>query len=303
MIPALLAGAGVGVGIVLILSGLVPSRAPLAVAAARLHGPRASTEPFQSGDPAESSAPSLLVRLLQNLACSLGLERLVEQSAAADLRVTGDSLDAHVASRMLTAIVGLGLVPATSALMWVGGTGLPVAIPGLLAPLLGVAGFFVPTFTLRSRAEERRRSFRHALSSFLDLVAVSLAGGAGVETALHRAAGTGQGWAFEEIRHALLASSLLGGTPWAGLDQLGTELGVVELRELAASVTLAGEDGARVRGSISAKARTLRAKSLTDTEADAEAATERMSLPIVVLMAGFMVFVIYPAISRILTGL
>jgi Flp pilus assembly protein TadB len=139
------------------------------------------------------------------------------------------------------------------------------------------------------------------LSAFLDLVSVSLAGGAGIETALHRSVETGQGWAFEELRHALLTSSLLGSTPWAALDRLGVELGVVELRELAASVALAGEDGARVRASIAAKARALRARSLTDTEADAEAATERMSLPIVVLMVGFMIFVVFPAISRILT--
>jgi Flp pilus assembly protein TadB len=176
-----------------------------------------------------------------------------------------------------------------------------VAVPGIVAPLLGAVGYFVPTLTLRSRAEERRRSVRHALSSFLDLVSVSLAGGAGVETALHRSVETGQGWAFEELRHALLMSSLLGSTPWAALDRLGVELGVVELRELAASVALAGEDGARVRTSIAAKARALRARSLTDTEADAEAATERMSLPIVVLMVGFMIFVVFPAISRILT--
>lgn len=303
MIPALFAGAGVGLGIVLIVSGLVPSRTPLAVAAARLHGTRPAPPLIGTNNGSERAGAPPLTRLLHGIAPTLGLQRVVERSAAADLRITGDSLDAHVASRVLSAIVGFGLVPATATLMWAGGTGLPVAIPGIVAPLLGVGGYFVPTLTLRSRAEERRRSFRHALSSFLDLVSVSLAGGAGIETALHRSVETGRGWAFEELRHALRTSSLLGMTPWAGLDELGGELGVVELRELAASVALSGEDGARVRASISAKARAVRARSLTDTEADAEAATERMSLPIVVLMVGFMIFVVFPAIARILTSL
>ena len=49
-----------------------------------------------------------------------------------------------------------------------------------------------------------------------------------------------------------------GEPPWPGLDRLGTELGVPELNELAASVTLAGDEGARVRASIAAKARAMR---------------------------------------------
>ena len=133
-------------------------------------------------------------------------------------------------------------------------------------------------------------------------MAVTLASGAGVESALARSAACSRGWAFTEIGQALVAGRLRGETPWAALDRLGTELGVPELRELAASVALAGEDGARVRASVAARARSLRTRGLTDTEADAQAATERMSLPIVLLMAGFMIFVIYPALSRITTA-
>jgi Flp pilus assembly protein TadB len=301
VIPVLLAGAGVGFGLALMLSGLLPARTPLAVAAARLRRSAPAMRP--PGAVATDRTEPALQRGLRLLARSLGLERLVERSVEADLRVVGSSLDDHVASRVLAAIVGLTLAPATAALMWAGRVDVSPAIPGLLSPVLGAAGFFVPTLTLRSQAAERRRSFRHALSSFLDLVSVTLAGGAGVETALYRSAETGSGWAFAELRHALITSQLLGQTPWAGLDRLGAELGVVELQELAASVALAGEDGASVRVSLSAKARALRIRCLSDTESDAQAATERMSLPIVVLMASFMIFVVYPAVARILSGL
>jgi tight adherence protein C len=300
LIPVLLAGAGVGFGLALILSGLLPARTPLAVAASRLHRPPPAMPP--PGAAGGGTQPAVQ-RGLRLLARGLGLERLVERSVEAELRVVGSSVDDHVTSRVLAAIVGLALAPATTALMWSGGVDVSPAIPGLLSPMLGAAGFFVPALTLRSQAAERRRSFRHALSSFLDLVSVTLAGGAGVETALYRSAETGSGWAFAELRHALITSQLLGQTPWAGLDRLGAELGVVELQELAASVALAGEDGANVRVSISAKAQALRTRCLTDTESDAQAATERMSLPIVVLMASFMIFVVYPAVARILTGL
>ena len=54
---------------------------------------------------------------------------------------------------------------------------------------------------------------------------------------------------------------------------------------LAASVSLAGTEGAKVRQSLAAKAAALRTHQLTDAEGSAQAATERMSLPVVLLMA------------------
>jgi len=95
----------------------------------------------------------------------------------------------------------------------------------------------------------------------------------------------------------------MGEPPWAGLDRLGSELQINELRELAASVALAGDEGARVRGSIAAKARSIRIRGLADAESVAQAASERMSLPIVLLMVGFVIFLGYPAVNQVLTGL
>ena len=76
-----------------------------------------------------------------------------------------------------------------------------------------------------------------------------------------------------------------------------------ELSELAASVALAGAEGAKVRASLAAKATSIRSHALADAQADAEAMSERMSLPVVVLFAGFLLFVGYPALAHVLTGL
>ena len=76
-----------------------------------------------------------------------------------------------------------------------------------------------------------------------------------------------------------------------------------QLSELAASVSLAGTEGARVRASLAAKAAALRTRELTDAEGDAQAATERMSLPVVMLFIGFLVFIGYPALASVLAGL
>jgi Flp pilus assembly protein TadB len=156
---------------------------------------------------------------------------------------------------------------------------------------------------VRSEAAERRRSFRHALGCFLDLVAVRLAGGAGVDSALAGSAVAGDGWAFAELRQALTDARLRGEPSWIGLAHLGEELGISELQELAASAGLAGDEGARVRVSITAKARAIRMRGLADAESAAQSASERMSLPVVLLMTGFIVFLGYPAVAAVLTGL
>jgi len=159
----------------------------------------------------------------------------------------------------------------------------------------------LPGLVLARRAARVREEMRQGLSAFLDLTVVSLAAGCGVEQALTHAAGTGTGAMFGRLRRAIATASATRGSVWNTLADLGGEIGVPELRELAASVALAGTEGARVRASLAAKAATIRARLVADAEAQAQAATERMSLPVVALFAGFLVFVGYPAVAAVLT--
>jgi Flp pilus assembly protein TadB len=228
-------------------------------------------------------------------------ERVLDR-VRADLRVSGVTASDHLAARVVYALTGALWAPLVYAIAQLGGVRLPFLIPLWLSLVLGPVGFLLPTLTLRTAAAERRRDFRHALSAFLAIVSISLAGGRGVETALHDAAFVGRGWAFDEIRRALLEAQLLGDTPWSGIARLGLELDIPELAELAASASLAGAEGARVRASLAAKAKALRLQGLTEVEAAAQSASERMSLPIVALMLGFIVFIAYPAVDKVLSG-
>lgn len=105
----------------------------------------------------------------------------------------------------------------------------------------------------------------------------------------------GEGWAYTQLQLALSAATR-SGTPWAALGRLGEELGVEELCELAASLSLAGTEGARVRQSLAAKASSLRSHELADAETAAETATEKMAFPTVLLFLGFLIFLGYPAV-------
>jgi len=225
------------------------------------------------------------------------------KARAQDLRVTGGRLEALVVEKLMLAVTG-----AVFPLFFFVGVGLVgVHLPGALVITATIAfaigGYLMPDIQLQQRAKARRKSFRYALSAFLDLVSISLAGGGLVQGSLQDAAAVGRGWAFEEFRRPLELTREKGRPPWEDVGRLGDELGVPELAELSASLTLAGSEGARVRQSLVAKAESLRQRRMSEAEAEANEASERMVVPLVLLGVGFLLFLGYPAVSRVLGGI
>jgi len=303
VIVALVLGALVGLGAIVSWRLLFPSPPPLQAAIDRLNR-RNELVGIANRDQQTGGVDDLLGRTvgasLDRALRGLGL-RL--DSLESDLRLTGRSIEQHMAQKVLLALFGLA-VPALLGTMWaVLDIGPPFTVAVAFGVGLGAFFFFVPDLVVRSEAADRRKEFKRSLGSFLDLVVISLAGGAGVESALRDAAGVGRGWAFRQLHNALDVTSLTAETPWAALARLGTELKVDELVALASSVSLAGTEGARVRQSLAVKATSLRDHALAEAESEAEASTEKMAVPVVLLFVGFLVLVGYPALDLIVTGL
>ena len=294
MTAALILGVAVGLGVILVATGLLPARLSLAEALGRLD----AAPQMRAG-----RSEVWWVRILGVPFVETSAGRLATRSVRQDLRVIGRSPEEHVARHVLMLAVGLLWAPATFGLMALGGVDVSFVLPVWVSLVFGLVALVIPTLAVRAEAADRRRSFRHALGCFLDLVAVRLAGGAGVDSALAGSAAAGDGWAFAEIRQALTEARLRGEPSWNGLAALGDAIGVTELQELAASAGLAGDEGARVRVSIAAKARSIRMRGLADAEGAAQSASERMSLPVVLLMTGFIVFLGYPAVAQVINGL
>ena len=164
-------------------------------------------------------------------------------------------------------------------------------------------GLAVPVMLLRARAKERRRTFVHAFSAYLDLVNVLLAGGAGIETALVAAADAGDGWAFDTLRAGLDRARLTRRSPWTELRALGSKWGLNEVVEVAGSMNLSGDHGARIRSSLAARADSIRARQVAEIEALAQSATERMGVPMMLLFVGFMVLLGYPALQTVVISM
>ncbi|MGN6608488.1 MAG: type II secretion system F family protein [Jatrophihabitans sp.] len=216
-----------------------------------------------------------------------------------DLAMMGQSMGGFLANKVLIAL-GLFLVaPVIWSALSLLGAHIPAQLPALVALLLGAVGFFIPDLNLRSEAEKRRTDFRRVVGVFLDLVAMNLAGGRGLPEALLTASTISDHWALVRIRQALANARLFGTTPWAALGDLGRDIGVDELRDLSAALTLAADDGAKIRASLSARAATMRRRDLADVEGEAGEKSQSMLVAQLLVCAAFMIFLAYPAVASL----
>jgi tight adherence protein C len=215
-----------------------------------------------------------------------------------------DETPAYLAGQMAISAAA-GLISALFAIAVSSAMGLALPLTGLLGGLLlcCLGTGCAPLVSLRTRAQTKKAELRKATGAFLDLVVLALAGGMGLEGAFQAAGEVGKSWGMIRIVQVLNWGRDAGLTPWASLGLLGARYGVSQLEELSAMMALAGAEGAKVRESLAAKAASLRVLEQAEAESAANALTERMFLPGVVLLVGFLVFIGYPAFVRVLVGL
>jgi tight adherence protein C len=254
MIMLMLLAAGIGLGLWVVVVALVPPRPSLAVLIAKMNTapPRPQILVTSAGGWA-----ARVGRPLTGLLRGLGLPG---KRLARDLAVTGRSIDVYLAEKAALALAGLFLPVLLEVALNVGGRPMPAVVPMAVSVAAGVTGFLLPDATVRAEAVRRRAAFRHALSAYLSLIHILLAGGAGVDGSLREAATIGCGWSFQQLRRAVTTAEITRTTTWDTLGQLGDELDITELTELAAALALAGTEGAKVRGSLAAKSTALRGK-------------------------------------------
>lgn len=216
---------------------------------------------------------------------------------ACDLAIVGWTSTDLVVRQLFGAVIGMVVTVILSSLLFGGFTVLLALGAGL------VTGVLLPLARLRAIAKQRRRSVVHAFSAYLDLVNVLLAGGAGVETALTAAAQAGDGWVFATLRGSLERARLARRSPWHELRALGARWAIPEMVEVAGSMTLSGEHGARIRSSLASRADSMRTRQVAEIEALAQSATERMGIPVMMLFVGFMVLLGYPALSQVVSNM
>ncbi|GAB3662555.1 type II secretion system F family protein [Nocardioides korecus] len=219
-----------------------------------------------------------------------------------DLAVTGATIEQHVGKSILLAVVGFVGPLVILGFFSTIGVGLPLVFGPAAGVVLAAAMLLVTRQELTDTAKKKRAEFRRTLSVYLDLVAMSMQAGRGHAEALPASAAIGTGWAFTQLQDAIEGARFSGTTPWHALGQLGDRFGIRELTDLDAALTLANDDGAKVRTTLVARAETLRSERIADAEAAAAQATESMRFALIVMVFAFLAYELYPSVARLFAG-
>jgi tight adherence protein C len=299
MTAAFFAGGLAGFGLYLLVRALIPSRPGFGAKLAMIDAARAEywqRAGFGGRAPAGSGFRDRVGRQVAALYAARGWHA---GSLRADVNLLGRSWEGFLATKVLYAVGALVLAPFVLVVAAALGFGSLGAVPLWLALALAVLAFFLPDISVRQEAATKRRDFRHVVGAYLDLVSMGLAGGRGVPEALLAACEIGEGWALWRLRDCLTNARITGTTQWAALGRLGEELAVDELRDLSAALELVADDGAKIRASLTARAATLRSRELAEIEGKAGERSQSMLVAQLLLCAGFLVFLAYPAVVRV----
>lgn len=305
MMLSFVMGALVGLGVYLVVRVAMRPRPGLATLVARIEGGQRSMSPHTisayeaAGDDRVRRTFAGLSDRLEVLAAARGWSFGRTRS---DLAIMARPVGAHLATKVLAGFGLFCLAPFVWLILRLGGVPVGVSAPALVALGMGLLGFFLPDLTLRAEAKERRKDFRRSVGIFLDLVAMNLAGGRGLPEALLAASTVSGHWSLVRIHQVLANARLVGRTPWDALGDLGRDVGVDELVDLAGALSLAAEDGAKIRASLAARAATMRRRELTQAEGEEGEKSQSMLVAQMLVATSFLLFLAYPAVAQLLAA-
>ncbi|MFJ3235166.1 type II secretion system F family protein [Streptomyces sp. NPDC086787] len=298
----ILVGVAFGLGVYALIRALMPSKRSAVAQVARIDAMRARGSAYESARQSTADAGrlgSLRAEIGARISEFYLHQGWEQRSLRADLAVLERSWENFLATKVLLATAGLFFGPLLFAVAWTLSFSSGPVVPLWLALLFAALFFFLPDLEVKRDAADKRRDLRRVIGAYLDLVSMSLAGGRGLPEALMAAAEVSDGWASRRIANALADARITGVSQWQALGALGEELGVEELKDLSASLALVADDGAKVRESLASRAETMRHRELADIEGSAGEKSQSMLVAQLLLCAGFLVFLIFPAAIRV----
>ncbi|MFJ4151987.1 type II secretion system F family protein [Streptomyces galbus] len=293
---AIVGGAVAGLGVIVAARGVLPGRPDLGDVLTRMDANR-----LENLDRNRGSQPFTLMEkagamLLRT--AGEGTLRLPRQQ----LELVGRSPAAHLGRKLALALYGLLLPVLCVSLANLAGYPFPFVIPAITGIGLAAVFWLLPDLQLKQQAVEAREDFRYAVKAYLRLVQLERAADAAPTQALKRAAEVGEGWVFAKIRNTLVRADLEGISPWEALKRLSGEIDVPELGAPADIIAIAGEEGAAVGDTLGAQAKSLSGALVTSAKAKANMASEKMVMPVAMLVLIMTVYIGYPALSRIMAS-
>lgn len=290
---SLAAGALVGLGIAMLIWRLVPAQPDLGAALGNLAPENALARSVDTPT-ARDTQDRLGLWIMRTLPVTSWWNTPTKELAL--LRRTPHRF---YGEKALYFLMGL-LFPALASLIFlIFGLHPPLVIPLIASLVLAGILSLIPDYNVRSDAAEARDEFNRALTAYVDLVALERLTGSGPRQAMTAAAEIGDSWVFRRISEELSRSRFNGVTPWDSLTQLGDELGLPDLAEVSDIMRLSGEDEAAVYQTLRARAASMRAATTNADLAKANAAGERLTVPVSALALVFLLILACPAILRV----
>ena len=292
---ALFFGAMLGAGVALIVSRLLPAQPDLADALQRLDPDRSSADVETT-----AAASQGLQERLGMLLWTRGHPRLLGAVSHQDLAILRKTPAQHLGEKAMVALVGLSMPVSLSFALASLGVRLPITVPVAFSLGLAAILFWTPDARVRTDAKKAREDFVRDISAYIDAVAMQRINGAGTTAALVGPARMGDTWIFRRLREELDRAEWSGQPPWEALTSLSKELAIPELADTAEIMRLSRDEGASVYEQLRARSSTIRSTLLNKDLAEANATTQRIAFPVVLLAFTFAAAVTAPSVMRIL---
>jgi hypothetical protein len=291
---AVIAGVLAGLAVLVLAGRLRPAPPRLDVILTRIQSTRLNP-------PGQDSSGSLTHMIGRWATDRLGRPAGVLTIPRKDLAVLGKSAEAFMLGKITLSLAGI-VIPSLlwGFLTWTGAA-VPWTLPTIAGLTLAVLLSYVPDFTVRSDATKRRRQFRHAFTCYLQLVVLEREAGAALAAALEEPAKIADGWAFRRIDETLERARRAGQQPWQALAELGEQIAVHDLLDLAYTAMIAGGEGARMHDVLTAKIASMRHEASAAARTEANARTTTMWVPVSLLMFGFVVLIGFPFFYRLIS--
>ena len=222
---------------------------------------------------------------------------LVSPQQLRALELMGRPVADHVTRKLAAAAVGLFAPLALAVALWIA-SGADPALPALLSLVGALVGFIVPDLALRGADKAVTADATEALLTFFDLVTLERLANQSATQALHAAAALSDVAIFRTIRHSLDRARLQQRMPYAELKQVGRDLELPALVDLADVMAL-DDAGASLSGTLRARVRELRDAHLTEMKVAASAVSERMTLFMVIPSLVFGLLFLVPPLLRL----
>ncbi|MEA5457297.1 TadC protein [Sinomonas sp. JGH33] len=285
---ALIIGAAVGLGVIVVAAEFVPRRPRLSSALEQLRA--------EDVEVSNQSFRDKLGRAVQT-----GPFQWLKADPK-DLSLVEVTPLQHATRQGIAGLFGLVAVPLLSLVVVFAGSYPAVlvlySLP--LAALLGLVLMWAANLAVASQAKEKRQDFSRAVAAFIELVAVDRKSGSSAAVALYRSAHVADSWVFRRLQQSLQLAEFRGTQPWEAFKQLAAEIDVKELAELADYMSLAGTEGVSVYEALRARGAGLRVELLTQMRTEANAKTEKITIPAAVLGMLLLAFIAVPPIIRLL---